>query len=205
MAFEEIRLRTSQNLDRVENLIRLYENDLPGEGQGRRPQNSTDVLRSAVVFLHSALEDFLRSLERHHLPQVITQDQLKRIPLAGSGLNASKFLLDALYPFREKSVAEVINESISDHLDRSSYNSKDDITQSILRLGLTPGSLSVSYDTLDELAKRRHHIVHQADRNESTGKGHHKTRSLSLATTKKWRTEVQKLVSQVMEDLEAEG
>ena len=198
---DDIVQRANENLGRVENLIKLYEDDLPGEGSGRRPQNSTDVLRAAVVFLHATLEDFLRSLEKQLLPPNITEAELRKIPLANSGLNASKFWLDDLLPFKGQSIDDVLDKSISDHLDKRSYNDKEAIFQAVSRIGINPDDIGVNFGDLDEMAKRRHHIVHQADRNESTGSGHHQTQSLSLAKVKRWRSKVNKFVVQVIDEI----
>ena len=58
---EEIEARYVLNLQRVRKLVQVYR-DLAGPGSGRRPVETVDLLRSAVVFLHAALEDVLRTL-----------------------------------------------------------------------------------------------------------------------------------------------
>jgi hypothetical protein len=62
----EIEIRFKSNLERVDHLVALY--DTATTGPGRRPVDKSDILRSAVVFLHATLEDFLRSLLEWKLP-----------------------------------------------------------------------------------------------------------------------------------------
>src|SRR5262245_29791393 len=57
----ELEARARRNLQRVRKLVQLYR-DLAGPGRGRRPVETIDLLRSAVVFLHATLEDALRTL-----------------------------------------------------------------------------------------------------------------------------------------------
>lgn len=60
-ALHQINDRFQENLTRVDHLLKIYEETAPGT-QGRQPVERTDLLRSAVVFLHASLEDFIRSL-----------------------------------------------------------------------------------------------------------------------------------------------
>lgn len=88
----DIERRFAANLDRVQHLMDIYQN--AGSGMGRRPVETTDVLRSAVVFLHATLEDFLRTLLAWRLPQAEAA-HLKEVPLAGKKPR-STFTLDEL-------------------------------------------------------------------------------------------------------------
>lgn len=50
------------NIRRAQNFIVLYNSATENRGPGRRDTLTTDILRAGVVFLHSTLEDYLRSI-----------------------------------------------------------------------------------------------------------------------------------------------
>lgn len=50
------------NIKRARNCITLYDAVTGNRGSGRRDTLSTDILRAGVVFLHSTLEDYLRTV-----------------------------------------------------------------------------------------------------------------------------------------------
>ena len=79
-----ISAKLERNLSRVQNLVKLYETNLAGQGQGRRGHDNTDVLGAATVLLHSTLEDFVRSLAYWKLP-VAGRDALDKIPFSNHG------------------------------------------------------------------------------------------------------------------------
>jgi hypothetical protein len=145
-------------------------------------ETSDDTLRAAVVLLHAYLEDFLRTVARVHLPNA-DEATLNRVPLAGTG-RAREFKLGALTRHRGHSVDEVIDDSVSEYLEQKSFS---DITDIMVFLDSLGGSVKVkdvklviedsskaSVDVpanpktvvavLGEMIKRRHQIVHCADR-----------------------------------------
>ena len=76
-----LEVRLHDTLSRVDHLIRVQE-----KVYGTRPAKTAaegDILRSAVVFLHAALEDFLRGISIVYLPDS-SPDALEKIPLLGS-------------------------------------------------------------------------------------------------------------------------
>lgn len=60
---QSIRERTLENINRVKNLITIYERI-----KDDKNEYNTDILRAAVVLLHAALEDCLRSISYSRLP-----------------------------------------------------------------------------------------------------------------------------------------
>lgn len=190
-----IRVRFDENIDRVNQLIRLYEG--LAVGSGRRPVNSTDVLRAAVVMLHAAQEDFCRSLARELLPEA-SCDALEQVPLAGQNQKTpKKFGLSELAGFRGKSVSDVIQESVEEYLDRSTYNDPGQIKQLVTDLGGDWSTMNVDWNCLGNMMARRHHIVHRADANVSTGKGHHNAKSIGDAGVKVWVACVKSLADEI--------
>lgn len=58
--------RFDRNIQRVDNLCNIFQ--IVKETSNRPTVKEADVLRAAVVFLHSALEDYLRGVLTEYLP-----------------------------------------------------------------------------------------------------------------------------------------
>lgn len=190
----EIENRFHGNLARVEHLVALYETLTTGPG--RRPVDTSDILRSAVVFLHATLEDFLRSLLEWKLPSA-QASSLKDIPLTGKKPRSS-FTLDDLAHFRGSNVDDLISRSIADYLERSNFNNPGEVGTVLESIGLLRSLLDPYRDKLGPMMKRRHWIVHRADRNTATGSGQHATLGLQKATVEAWSIAVKQFGSSVL-------
>jgi hypothetical protein len=158
-----------------------------------------DLLRAAVVFLHGRLEDLIRSLLEWKLPDAPAQE-LKSVPLTGLTSDA-RFTLQELAVHRGKSVHDVIRASVSEYLLKESFNNPGQLLAALDRAGL-PGSALVSpyRRRLAPMMRRRHWIVHRADRNEATGSGHHSVRSLGGATVRTWLEAVRAFGADVLKN-----
>lgn len=177
------------NLDRVRNLVAIYQK-VTGEGPGRRGMEDTDLLRAAVVFLHATLEEFLRELERWKLPAA-GADKLNDVALhePGKAKRAGKYQLGDLVRFRGQTIDEVIAVSIDEHLERSNYNNLEDVSAVLSLCGLIGRDhkdVDDAKEALLDSMKRRHMIVHQADRQEQAGKGFGAASPIDKATVDKW-------------------
>ena len=197
MVDDAIANRFERNIARVRHLVAVYEG-LSGRGRGRRPVHSTDILRAATVLLHASLEDALRSLELEVLPTA-GRDEIDKVPLKGLGHNAQKFYLGELVPHRGKSVNDVIRESVIEYLGRRSYNNVTEIDAAICRVGVDTAGLQHLYPEIAQMIDRRHHIVHQADRHDVPGHGHHRAKSISLAMMRRWIASVETLIHKVFD------
>jgi hypothetical protein len=193
----EIQNRFNGNLERVENLVALYE--ALNTGPGRRPVDTSDILRSAVVFLHATLEDFLRSLLEWKLPSA-QASYLKDIPLTGKKPRSS-FTLDDLAHFRGSNVDDLISRSIADHLERLNFNNPGEVSSVIERIGLNQSLLDPYRNKLGPMMKRRHWIVHRADRNNATGSGQHAALGLQKATVEAWSIAVRQFGTSVLNQI----
>lgn len=180
----QIQAQFSENVDRVKNLVLIYETHLAGEGSGRRTHQKTDVLRAATVLLHATLEDLLRSLAYWKLPAA-APNVLDQFPLAGHG-PAMKYSLGALATHRGRTVDEIIKDSVDSFLERSNYNSSAEVAKLLGQVALNVSSLQGHFAELDELMSRRHQIVHRADIDVSGGRGNHKVSSIGVATVNRW-------------------
>lgn len=160
-------LRHSQpflaNTERVVQLIRLAEQIEAQEPDLKR--HGDDLLRAAVVFLHATVEELLRGLAGLYLPNA-GEEVLNKVPIAGSRdmLNAEKFHLGRLVQHRGKTVDEVIQQSVRDHIARRTFSSVAEICSMFQLLGFSIGeSGRKNFARMDALMARRHDIVHRAD------------------------------------------
>jgi len=197
---DELRSTADDNLARVDNLINVYEVHLLGVGRGRRPVSSSDVLRGAVVFLHAALEDFLRTLAEWKLP-LSGADVLKEIPLVGTRGRAEKFTLGDLVSHRGKHIGQLFKESVSSYLDKSNYNNVGELKKLLENCGIDPSNVSSHFSELGKLMARRHHIVHRVDRNDTPGRGHHRAKPINHGNLHHWRSVVSDFIDDVLNEI----
>jgi len=155
--------RFRHNMKRVGDLTKLvYGKTAPYGAEGFDIDGvGADICRAVVVFMHAAFEDMLRTVARDRIPQHATFDYLKGVPLPGS--SPGKFFLGDLNGFRDKTVAELIQQSVADHLDRESFSSCTMVDVLLRQMGLDPERFKPLYSNLDAMMKRRHKIVHEAD------------------------------------------
>jgi hypothetical protein len=203
---DQITQRLLDNLDRVDNLLAIYNQYLKGSGAGRRTVGKTDVLRAAVVLLHATLEDFLRSLAAWKLPDARPED-LEGIPIVGTGRKGQpdKFTIRQLVERRGTAVNDLITESISIHLEEISYSNTDQVVAQLQRIRLNIEPLQRHLGDLPSLINRRHQIVHRADKNEQPGQGHFSARSISTDNIVSWTATVREFSAEVIHQLRSAG
>jgi RiboL-PSP-HEPN len=155
--------RVTTNLSRAKRLLILHQGlsaSAPLEARG----TLDDLLRAVTVFLHATLEDFLRAIAEARLPHA-NNEVLNGIPLAGTSSSgrAEKFSLGQLTAHRGKTVDAVIEESVREHLTRVSFNSTGEIATVLKSASIDTKAVTKHFSVLDEMVRRRHQIVHQAD------------------------------------------
>ncbi len=181
---KHVRDRTQENLSRVKNLIKIYE-----QAKNDKGELNTDVLRSAVVLLHATLEECLRSISYSKLPSA-SADELKKIP--------HKISISKVAEYRDKTIDRLLRDSLSEHLGRATYNNKDDISRALKSLSISTSGLDLV--SLETAIKRRHSIVHRADRSNVDG-GHGPISSIQAAHVERWVEHVEKFVQLVFDEL----
>lgn len=182
----QILQRFNENTARVRSLIALYDGLNPRR-QGRRSLHTVDILRGATVLLHAALEESLRATAAWRFPS-LGEAVLNEVPLIGqsSAGRPEKFLLGRLAAHRGKTVQQVIDDSIAAHLNYFNVNNTTEVAAFIQKVGVTVEPFQQFFPQLESMIARRHHIVHQADRNDQPGLGQHPARSLSAEQVRKW-------------------
>lgn len=194
---EDLRVDFESNIDRVRNMLALY--STLSSGQGRTSVVNADILRSAVVFLHATLEDLLRTIAENRLPAVASAEVLDTIPLVVGGKVKEKFSLGALVQYKEVSVKDVISQSITAYLERSSYNNVNEIASLFASIGLSNTVLLRGKGAmLTAMMRRRHWIVHRTDKNQKTGPGQHRALSLSKGSVEDWVRTVESFGMEVL-------
>ena len=158
------------SIDRILNFVKIAI---------KAPESADDIFRATVVLLHAYLEDFLRTLGTAFLPDADVK-VLDDVPLVGG---REKFSLGKLAQHRGKMVDEVIRDSVSEHLDRRSFNSVTEIISFLEKMGVRPKTGDWGADleaisqrvqeksggmaALDAMIRRRHSIVHRADKTKN--------------------------------------
>jgi hypothetical protein len=161
--------------------------------------HATDILRAATVFTHAALEEVMRGLATWKYPTA-GEPVLNEVPLVGITDHGrpEKFFLGKLVNHRGKTVQDLITESVSAHLGNFTVNNTTDLSVFLRKIGVEPETVNQDYALLSELIARRHHIVHQADRNYVPGRGHHRARQLNPNTVSSWLDAVGRFAEQVL-------
>lgn len=148
--------RFLMNMKRIGDLLALLKSEHKFESATIRG----DIARTVVVFLHATFEDLLRSAARQRLDAGKWQN-LNIIPLIGA--STEKFKLGALSTHREKTVDQLIQESVEDYLNKRTFGSTDAVDQFLVEIGLDSEPLKHLYTELAQLMTCRHRIVHHAD------------------------------------------
>lgn len=188
------------NLRRSEMLVQLYET-ISNEHPEAKSVLSTDILRAAVVFLHAALEEVLRSISISITVFPYSDEStLNDIPLAGltKGSRPEKFLLGELRKFSGKSIDEVLAESVKNYIARKTYNNKGDLLAFASSVGLKEIHVRKCMPRLEAMLYRRHQIVHRADRPLEDDQKWIRATSLSPQHVKAWILATNQFVAAAM-------
>lgn len=193
---DDIMSTFDKNFARINNLISIYKTLESGKSKGRRNTHNLDILRSCVVLIHSTLEDYLRNVLAIRLP-FSEPDVLNTVPLKGSDENGRnlKFTMGSLAASRGKTIEKVIEESVIEYLQYTSFNNTKDIVNFLKKIRIEPKQDQLT--KLSDLIKRRHNIVHNADKSRESGKGKHRIESISLRQVDSWKKAVDKFVGEV--------
>lgn len=184
-----LRTRTEENLERVRHLVSIYESR--GTDEKSRGKHDADLLRAAVVLLHAALEDFVRSLVAWKLPisapETIGKSRLQ-VPL------------EQILSKRDQSVDSIVRETIDELLSRRTYNNKDDVANALKSIGLETSKLKIA--ELEVAMTRRHKIVHRADRGSEHESA--KINSIQASFVLKWISNVDEFTRVVLQQVGGE-
>jgi hypothetical protein len=102
-----------------------------------------------------------------------------------------RFGLQELALYRGRTVDEIIAKSVSEFLEKSSFNHPGDLKSAIEKIGADPTIVDTYVRILAPMMSRRHWIAHRADRNTHRGPGHQAVNSLSKVMFARWVTIVE--------------
>ena len=182
------------NIRRAQNFIVLYNSATENRGPGRRDTLTTDILRAGVVFLHSTLEDYLRSIILSKKIAMLSTTEadfravLANVNLVGDNTGKSsvrKYALGEFWEVKDKSVIMIVEEALRDKVSYMTFNDYSQIVASLSTVGI---KLSTNFNPdgiIDNYINRRHKIVHEADNNSVHGPGNYKATSIN-ANTLRW-------------------
>ena len=164
---EQYKQLFDRNIERVCSLRKIYNSLKTDDVKEGKEYKFTDILRSAVVLLHSSFEEYYRSVLSSILPKVCTEDDLKNMSFLGSaGNHKEKISLGGLLKLREKTVDQLITESIREALSFTSFNDYQDIVSWSIKIRIDLSEFK-DQEKLNKLIHRRHKIVHEADNAKS--------------------------------------
>ncbi|WP_299676265.1 HEPN domain-containing protein [uncultured Dokdonia sp.] len=177
-----------KNFLRIKQLIKLYKDVLVPSNVSSKG----DVLRAVTVLTHSTFEDFLRNLLRWKLPNA-DPDVLNKISLTGKE-RRTKIEFRDIVNLRGKTVDEVIKASIQEHLNKVSFNNTADIESHLNDMGVDTNPLKKYYSMLNDMIKRRHNIVHKADRTNDDDISKTRIKTIRISQVERWIENVDSFV-----------
>ena len=198
------------NIRRAQNFIVLYNSATENRGPGRRDTLTTDILRAGVVFLHSTLEDYLRSIILSKKIAMLSTTEadfravLANVNLVGDNTGKSsvrKYALGEVWEVKDKSVIMIVEEALRDKVSYMTFNDYSQIVASLSTVGI---KLSTNFNPdgiIDNYINRRHKIVHEADNNSVHGPGNYKATSINANTLTAWINAVNALVDDIEDQL----
>ena len=200
---EQLEAVYEKNVRRINSLIGIY-NLVKSEGRGRKKITETDTLRAAVVFLHSNLEDVMRGLAVVFWLKNADIQIINKVPLLHEEgkKRSDKFYLGSLYQFLGKNIDDVIQSSIKDYIyNQFTINNLGQLIEEIRNLKFSEeiiGNMTEDEKaSIEDFFKRRHRIVHHADRNPESGQGQHNAKAIRVEIVNKWKHEINEIISKL--------
>ncbi|WP_331296819.1 HEPN domain-containing protein [Methylobacterium hispanicum] len=196
----QIGRRFAYNRDRVSHLIEVHK--AIGGSKKLKAAYRSDILRSAVVLLHAALEDLLREMIRSKAAEDpgALYKQLVFPGSLGDTKVYQKIEVADLERFRGITVEDLIQRCVDNYLARRSFNNKSELVSAITAAGLIPGNFSEYFDDVVEAISRRHKIVHEGDRTSLSSKTHGKRVKIDEADVTRWLNAVTGLGKQMLKE-----
>lgn len=200
-----------ENIKRVRNFITLYQNATSKTGSGRKTVIETDILRAGIVFLHSTLEEYLRTIildvKKARLTQSKESFQKVLINVALPGDNSGKstgkkYALTEFWELKDKTVMDVMSESLHDKVGYMTFNEYSQIVSSLAEIDIHLDKEYNKNGVIDKYIKRRHKIVHEADKNVAKGKGNFYSLSINPDMLSGWITAVDNMVIDIQKSIE---
>ena len=192
----------TDNIQRAERFVALYKRNSKGKGRGRTTIMDTDILRAGVVFLHSTVEEYLRTIIRERKIKMLQDDSkwsdvLSEVSLPGknSGKSSgSKMNLSDLSAFKDLKVFDMVKEALNDKISYMTFNNYSQIVASLKTVEIDLSEETIDHKSINDYIERRHKIVHEADKNTLSGRGNHRTRPINVIQLELWITAIKSFI-----------
>lgn len=193
------KIESDENLARVDNLINLHAR-LADQHIGSSAERD-DILRSAVVFLHSTIEELVRNLFIERLPN---QERaiLDEIPFSvhASSHRAKGIMLGELArEYNGIFIENIVLDSINSYVNSMNLNDTTQLSVQLKKVGIDISKISSEFQSINGLMKRRHQIVHQMDRSNSLDPDTYPISEIHESLVVSWRNSVQRLLKSCLE------
>ena len=183
-----------KNLARVEGLCALYMSLKENNQSDAKDYKLTDILRAAVVFLHSSFEEYFRNVLIEWLPIRATDETLKAIPISiNAGKKPEKLLLSDLAHYRDRTIDEIIHESVLESMKLKSFNNECDIKSWCKKIVIEEDGFP-DIKSIDKAINRRHKIVHEADTNREAETNKERLQPIKPGDINSWISSYRDLV-----------
>lgn len=189
---------SADNLSRVRSLLGLYEKS--SQSNIGSDEERSELLRAAVVLLHSSIEEIVRNLFVDRLPNASTET-LNDLTYSEYGpTNRSKGVLlgDLLRNHGGRLVDNVIIDAINSYVDRLNINNAEQLISLLRKVQIDSTPLEPLLNDIEKMMKRRHQIVHQMDREDALDPDARPISQITLDAVQAWETAVSRFHNEII-------
>ena len=192
-----VEARFLDQLRRAGDLVDAAVEEVPGStGFASTNGRGADILRAAVILLHAALEDLVRSIQDRRLPDA-PAEALNRIdlPMPDGAPKPKVGLGTFAVQFRGLTVREAVRACVEAHLERKTFNNPDDLARGLKDVGVADPAAVLGDDAgrIKLLTTRRHQIAHRADDDPAPGAGATAPVGIDAPTLLEWAAAVRRV------------
>lgn len=200
-----LREESIDNLSRAKSLVDLFERT--SDNSIGSDDERSELLRAAVVFMHSSIEEIVRNLFVSRLPNA-SKDILNGLAYSAYPSNDRKngvLLGDLLHNHAGRLVENVIFDAINSHVDRLNINNSDQLVAQLKKVQIDTVPLTHLLEKLNLLMKRRHQIVHQMDREDALDPDTRPISAITSRTVNEWFASVAEFHAEIIRQAEPNG
>jgi hypothetical protein len=182
---------SADNLTRVKSLLHIFK--ISTDGNIGTEIERAELLRAAVAFMHSSIEEIIRNLFVDRLPNA-PSDVLNELSYSiHSSTNRAKGILlgELMQNYRGRFVENIIIDSINSHVDRLNINNSEQLASQLKKVNIDTNLISKFLSDIDSLMKRRHQIVHQMDREDNLDPDIRPTTQIDILQVESWLSSVE--------------
>jgi hypothetical protein len=195
MAKTDIYGSYEKNIASVTELIKIYSERTNKKGTKR--ESDIDILRAAVVFIHSSFESYYRQAVAIGIISRLKSNDM-------ADMDKLKFNVSAkeLYKAPAIGLSDALDGAVNAELENQSFGSYKRIREYAAHAGFDlKGFPQEKSDALHGMIQRRHAIVHDADRVKERGKWQKSKEKLSDTDVQNWLAATKDFVDMIENQL----